>query len=79
MYPDAKVLLNVRDPIKWYQSVRDSILQESHSSNVCSFATWGGASDANPKGDISTNHFKSILCIRWSKYRTLGHAPGSLP
>jgi len=27
VYPDAKVLLNVRDPVKWYQSVRDSILQ----------------------------------------------------
>jgi len=27
VYPDVKVLLNVRDPDKWYQSVRDSILK----------------------------------------------------
>jgi len=26
-YPEAKVLLNVRDPVKWYQSVKDSILR----------------------------------------------------
>ena len=29
IYPKAKVLLNVRDPVKWYQSVRDSILDIS--------------------------------------------------
>ena len=29
VYPDVKVLLNVRDPDKWYQSVRDSILKVS--------------------------------------------------
>lgn len=29
IYPEAKVLLNVRDPVKWYQSVRDSILDLS--------------------------------------------------
>ena len=39
IYPEAKVLLNVRDPIKWYQSVRDSILdinitQKSFPCNV---------------------------------------------
>ena len=27
MYPNAKVLLNVRDPVKWYQSVNNSIRQ----------------------------------------------------
>merc|ERR1711970_934340 len=26
VYPQAKVLLNVRDPVKWYESVRGSIL-----------------------------------------------------
>ena len=26
-FPDAKVLLNVRDPERWYESVRDSILE----------------------------------------------------
>ena len=25
-FPDVKVLLNVRDPVRWYESVRDSIL-----------------------------------------------------
>ena len=25
MYPNAKILLNVRDPVKWYQSVNNSI------------------------------------------------------
>ena len=39
IYPEAKVLLNVRDPVKWYQSVRDSILdlsitQKSFPCNV---------------------------------------------
>jgi len=27
VYPNAKVLLNVRDPVKWYESVHGSILQ----------------------------------------------------
>ena len=27
MYPNAKVLLNVRDPVRWYQSVKNSIRQ----------------------------------------------------
>ena len=27
MFPNAKVLLNVRDPVKWYESVHGSILQ----------------------------------------------------
>ena len=27
LYPNAKVLLNVRDPVKWFQSVRNTILQ----------------------------------------------------
>ena len=27
MYPNAKVLLNVRDPVKWYHSVNNSIGQ----------------------------------------------------
>ena len=27
MYPNAKVLLNVRDPVKWYNSVRNTIAQ----------------------------------------------------
>ena len=27
VYPDVKVLLNVRDPVRWYESVRDSILR----------------------------------------------------
>ena len=26
VYPDAKVVLTVRDPVKWYQSVKESIL-----------------------------------------------------
>ena len=26
VYPDAKVVLTVRDPVKWYHSVRESIL-----------------------------------------------------
>ena len=25
-FPDVKVLLNVRDPVRWYESVRGSIL-----------------------------------------------------
>ena len=25
LYPRAKVILTVRDPVKWYQSVRDTI------------------------------------------------------
>ena len=29
VYPDVKVLLNVRDPVRWYESVRDSILKIS--------------------------------------------------
>ena len=29
VYPDAKVLMNVRDPVKWYESVRDSIMRVS--------------------------------------------------
>ena len=28
-YPDAKVLLSVRDPKKWYQSVKNTIYQNS--------------------------------------------------
>lgn len=31
MYPDAKVLLTVRDPVKWYQSVKNTI------RNICAF------------------------------------------
>ena len=27
MYPNAKVLLSVRDPVKWYHSVNNTILQ----------------------------------------------------
>ena len=27
VFPEAKVLMNVRDPEKWYESVRDSILE----------------------------------------------------
>ena len=27
LYPSAKVLLNVRDPVKWFQSVNNTILQ----------------------------------------------------
>ena len=27
VYPDVKVLLTVRNPVKWYESVRDSILK----------------------------------------------------
>ena len=29
VYLDAKVLMNVRDPVKWYESVRDSIMRVS--------------------------------------------------
>lgn len=30
LYPDAKVLLNVRDPDKWYESTRDTIYEVAH-------------------------------------------------
>lgn len=30
-FPDAKILLNVRDPVKWYQSVKNSILKISNT------------------------------------------------
>ena len=33
VYPDAKVLLNVRDPAKWYESVRGSILRLMNTLN----------------------------------------------
>ena len=29
-YPDAKILLSVRDPKKWYQSVKNTIYQNSN-------------------------------------------------
>ena len=28
-YPDAKIILSVRDPKKWYQSVKNSIYQHA--------------------------------------------------
>jgi len=33
VFPNAKVLLNVRDPVKWYQSVHGSILQLMTTAN----------------------------------------------
>ena len=33
VYPNAKVLLNVRDPEKWFVSVRDSILESMTVQN----------------------------------------------
>ena len=32
-YPDAKVLLTVRDPKKWYKSVHDTIYQAKFFAN----------------------------------------------
>ena len=37
MYPNAKVLLTVRDPRKWYESVNNTILQVD---NFVSFSWW---------------------------------------
>ena len=34
VYPEAKVLMNVRDPVKWYESVRDSIMRVSDIMNA---------------------------------------------
>ena len=30
VFPDAKVILNVRDPERWYKSVRETIYQMDH-------------------------------------------------
>jgi len=49
-FPNAKVLLNVRDPVKWYTSVKESIFK-AHSTMVswpCSwFFTLIGRKDTN--------------------------------
>ena len=33
VFPDAKVILTIRDPEAWYKSVRDTIYQINHNSN----------------------------------------------
>ncbi len=38
-YPDAKVLLNVRDPEKWYESVNNTIYQTSRGASRSSIAS----------------------------------------
>ena len=30
VFPDAKVILNIRDPERWYKSVRETIYQMDH-------------------------------------------------
>ena len=37
IFPDAKVILTVRDPEKWYESVKDSIgtIRSRLSDNTC--------------------------------------------
>ena len=42
VYPEAKVLLNVRDPRKWYKSVYGSILQLMLTVNSwpCTWFSW---------------------------------------
>ena len=32
VYPDAKILLNVRDPETWYESIRRTVYQVSHGA-----------------------------------------------
>ncbi len=37
-YPNAKVILNIRDPEKWYKSFHDTILQTIPGSSQCNWA-----------------------------------------
>jgi hypothetical protein len=42
-YPEAKVVLTVRDPARWYRSARDTILSQDRKTRVDRLAAAGGA------------------------------------
>ena len=63
-YPEAKVLLNVRDPSKWYVSVRDSILRLSKTTETFPVSWF-----YRLMGVTKTNNIGMALCFNpppWS-------------